>query len=219
MLKVQQVLVQSYFTSPNPGPLTVLSKGNKAKWLSNESQEIDSSAYQIWEMMAMQVWAKLVELAEMWEGEWTLWPTIKQQQGWVRWRWGVKGRERGTDLYHVPTVTPKLLCPAKDSSLLVLGLLYLHPKSYLSLPEALMEAPFEAMTCESLLLPDSTTVTRWASGFRLAPSNNFLNQLYFAVLFGCVCLMLLNYPAVFLMPSSSALSSSCILPPPGFAFC
>lgn len=72
----------------------------------------------------------------------------------------MKGRERGTDLYHVPPVTPKLLCPAKDSNLLVLGLLYLHPESYSSLPAALMEAPLEAMTCESLLSPDSTTVAR-----------------------------------------------------------
>lgn len=72
----------------------------------------------------------------------------------------MKGRERRTDLYHVSTVTPKLPCPAKDSNLLVPGFLQLHPKSYLSLPADLMEAPVEAMTCESLLLPDSTTLAR-----------------------------------------------------------
>lgn len=107
-------------------------------------------------------------------------------------------------------MTLKLLCPARDRNLLLLGLNKLHPKSYLSLPAALLEASVEAVTCESLLLPDSTTVAGWAS--------EFLSQQQFAVLFGCVCLELLSYPAVSPIPSSSALSSTCVLPPPGFAF-
>lgn len=113
-------------------------------------------------------------------------------------------------MYHISTLTRKLLCPAKDSSLL--GLLQLHPQ------ELLVPA---SSPCGSTSWRNDMWIpfTAWWHHFsrmslRLVPPNEFLNKQQF----GSVYLVLLNYPALSLMHNSSTSSSFCVLPSPDFTF-